>query len=76
MELLSVIGNISRDLIVYPGTRTEMLGGAALHIALAASRAGLRAAPVAVLGTDLGWIMPSHCQDVWIGSVVTAGCRS
>jgi sugar/nucleoside kinase (ribokinase family) len=56
VELLGVIGNISRDLAVYPGTRTVMLGGAALHIARAAARAGLRAAPIAVIGTDLGWI--------------------
>ena len=56
MELLGVVGNISRDLATYPGTRAEMLGGAALHVALAAARAGLPAAPVSVAGTDLGWI--------------------
>jgi sugar/nucleoside kinase (ribokinase family) len=33
-----------------------MLGGAALHIALAAARGGLSAAPVSVTGTDLSWI--------------------
>lgn len=56
MELLGVIGNISRDLASYLDTRVEMLGGAALHVALAAARAGLPAAPVSVTGTDLGWI--------------------
>jgi sugar/nucleoside kinase (ribokinase family) len=56
MKLLGIVGNISRDLATYPGTRTEMLGGAALHIALAAARAGLPAAPVSVAGTDLSWI--------------------
>ena len=56
MGLLGVVGNISRDLATYPGTRAEMLGGAALHIALAAARAGLPAAPVSVAGADLGWI--------------------
>jgi len=56
MQLLGVVGNISRDLAIYPGTRIEMLGGAALRIALAAGRAGLRAAPVSVAGTDLSWI--------------------
>jgi len=54
---LGVAGNISRDLAVYPGgTRIEMLGGAALHVGLAAARAGLPAAPVSVIGRDLGWI--------------------
>jgi sugar/nucleoside kinase (ribokinase family) len=56
MQLLGVVGNISRDLAIYPGTRTEMLGGAALRIALAAERAGLPAAPVSVVGADLSWI--------------------
>ncbi len=54
---LGVIGNISRDLAVYPdGRRFELLGGAALHVARAAARAGLAAAPVSVIGTDLAWI--------------------
>lgn len=54
---LGVIGNISRDVAAYPGGRAaEILGGAALHLALAASRAGLRAAPVSVIGPDLRWI--------------------
>jgi sugar/nucleoside kinase (ribokinase family) len=55
---LGVIGNISRDLAIYPvGNRIELLGGAALHIALAATRAGLPAAPISVIGIDLGWII-------------------
>jgi sugar/nucleoside kinase (ribokinase family) len=54
---LSVIGNISRDLAVYPGGRRyELLGGAALHVAQAASQAGLVGAPVSVIGRDLDWI--------------------
>jgi hypothetical protein len=40
MKLLGVVGNISRDLAIHPGTRIGMLGGAALHISLAAARAG------------------------------------
>jgi len=54
---LAVLGNISRDLAIYPdGRRFELLGGAALHVARAAFRAGLAAAPVSVIGADLGWI--------------------
>jgi sugar/nucleoside kinase (ribokinase family) len=54
---LSVIGNISRDLAVYPdGRRYELLGGAALHVAQAAARIGLASAPVSVIGPDLDWI--------------------
>ncbi len=57
MEVLGVIGNISRDQAIYPGGRhVELLGGAALHVALVATRAGLPSAPVAVIGSDLGWI--------------------
>jgi sugar/nucleoside kinase (ribokinase family) len=57
VETLGVIGNISRDRAIYPGGHhVEMLGGAALHVALAATRAGLPSAPVAVIGRDLGWI--------------------
>jgi len=57
VESLGVIGNISRDLAIYPGgVRIQMIGGAALHIALAAAHAGLPAAPISVIGTDLGWM--------------------
>ncbi|MCQ8773083.1 hypothetical protein [Streptomyces telluris] len=54
MQRIAVIGNISRDLIRRPGREAcEQLGGAALHMALAAARAGHRVAPVAVVGADL-----------------------
>lgn len=54
---LGVIGNISRDHVSYPTRRDAwLLGGAALHVALAATRAGLPAAPASVIGTDLGWV--------------------
>jgi sugar/nucleoside kinase (ribokinase family) len=57
VSVLGVIGNISRDYVVYPGGRSfEMLGGAALHVARAASQAGLASAPISVIGADLGWI--------------------
>jgi sugar/nucleoside kinase (ribokinase family) len=57
VETLGVIGNISRDRVIYPdGRNVELLGGAALHVALAATRAGLPSAPIAVIGRDLGWI--------------------
>jgi sugar/nucleoside kinase (ribokinase family) len=51
---LGVVGNISRDLVSYPdGRRQVLLGGAALYVALAAVRAGMSAAPIAVIGDDL-----------------------
>ena len=50
---LAVVGNISRDITRYSSAYKTSLGGAALHIALAAGRAGLPAAPVAVIGPDL-----------------------
>jgi sugar/nucleoside kinase (ribokinase family) len=57
VETLGVIGNISRDQAIYPdGHSVELLGGAALYVALAAARAGLPSAPIAVIGSDLGWI--------------------
>lgn len=76
MEMLGVIGNISRDQAIYAGGRhIELLGGAALHVALAATRAGLLSAPVAVIGSDLGWIrddarltdMDLSCVEVTYG---------
>lgn len=55
---LGVIGNISRDHVSYPtGQSAWLLGGAALYVALAATRAGLPAAPASVVGTDLGWVV-------------------
>lgn len=57
MNRLAVIGNISRDHTRYPDRRGgDLLGGAALHVALAATRAGATAAPVAVIGDDLAHI--------------------
>ncbi len=57
MARLAVIGNVARVESVYPGgLRRAFLGGAALHIALAAARAGLSALPVSVVGGDLAWI--------------------
>lgn len=54
---LAVIGNISVDHTHHPGHRSSSVGGAALHIALAAATAGMRAAPVAVIGNDLRWLL-------------------
>ena len=54
MAGLAVIGNISRDVTRYPGAPDRVLiGGAALHIARAATRADLPATPVAVIGRNL-----------------------
>lgn len=54
MERLDVIGNISLDLTHYPDHRGgARLGGAALFLSLAATKAGRRATPVCVLGSDL-----------------------
>jgi hypothetical protein len=54
-DLLAVIGNISVDTDVHPGRPEEpaVVGGAALHVALAAAHAGLPAAPVSVVGDEL-----------------------
>lgn len=55
---LGVIGNISRDQAAYPdGRRYAFVGGAALQVALGAARSGLAAAPIAVIGHDLAWIL-------------------
>lgn len=54
MPGLDVIGNIAIDHTRYPdGRSATLLGGAALHTAIAAHRAGLRATPVSVIGADL-----------------------
>jgi sugar/nucleoside kinase (ribokinase family) len=59
MPGLDVIGNISVDHTRRPDGRTAvLLGGAALHTALAAHRAGASAAPVSVIGTDLAARLP------------------
>ncbi|WP_328437569.1 PfkB family carbohydrate kinase [Streptomyces sp. NBC_00444] len=60
MQRLSVIGNVSRDQTRYPdGRGGDQLGGAALRVALAATRAGAHAAPVSVVGEDLD-DLPQH----------------
>lgn len=57
MERLDVIGNVSLDLTRYPDHRGgARIGGAALFVSLAATKAGRRAAPVCVLGNDLAHI--------------------
>lgn len=59
MTWLGVIGNISLDTASYPdGSTYRQLGGAALHVALAAASAakGAAVAPIAVVGDDLAWI--------------------
>jgi len=75
---LAVIGNISRDVSAYPdGRRHANLGGAALHIALAAARAGLDAAPVSVIGNDLSWIFASRrLQAITLESVAVVNGAS
>jgi sugar/nucleoside kinase (ribokinase family) len=57
VSVLAVLGNISRDKAIYPdGRRFGLLGGAALHVARAAHRAGMACALVSVIGADLDWI--------------------
>jgi sugar/nucleoside kinase (ribokinase family) len=57
VSVLAVVGNISRDLAIYPdGSQFELLGGAALHVARSAARAGLTSALISVIGADLDWI--------------------
>ncbi|MFJ9713776.1 hypothetical protein [Streptomyces sp. NPDC101234] len=54
MQRTIVIGNISLDHIHRPGhPPVHQLDGAALHLAAAAARAGLTAAPAAAVGDDL-----------------------
>lgn len=54
MQRTIVIGNISLDTIHRPGhLPVRQLGGAALHLAMAAARAGLPAAPASVVGDDM-----------------------
>ncbi|WP_333738797.1 carbohydrate kinase family protein [Streptomyces sp. IBSBF 2806] len=54
MQRTIVIGNISLDNIHRPGhLPVYQLGGAALHLAVAAARAGLPVAPASVVGDDL-----------------------
>jgi sugar/nucleoside kinase (ribokinase family) len=75
VSALAVIGNISQDISAYPdGRRHTNLGGAALHIALAATRAGLAAAPLSVIGRDLSWLLTDHrLQALDLDGVAVAG---
>lgn len=58
MGKLGVVGNISFDRAVYAGGRQfELVGGAALHVAMGATAAGQMAGPISVIGDDLAWIM-------------------
>jgi sugar/nucleoside kinase (ribokinase family) len=57
VNVLAVLGNISRDQAIYPDDRRfELLGGAALHVARAAYHAGMTCALVSVIGADLDWM--------------------
>ncbi|PCG88025.1 carbohydrate kinase family protein [Streptomyces sp. WZ.A104] len=65
MERLDVIGNVSLDLTRYPDDRGgSRIGGAALFVSVAATRAGRRAAPVCVLGNDLAHLPKVPGLDV------------
>lgn len=65
MDRIDVIGNISRDLTRYPDHRGgARLGGAALFVSLAATKAGRRATPVCVLGNDLAHLPETPGLDV------------
>jgi sugar/nucleoside kinase (ribokinase family) len=72
---LAVVGNISRDVSVYPNTRRTSLGGAALHVALAAVRAGLPSVPVSLIGADLDHIRADHRFEGvdWSATTTRAG---
>jgi len=79
VDRLAVIGNISRDHTRYPDLRGgDLLGGAALHVALAATRAGATAAPVAVIGNDLAHITAhGRLADVdWSALRIAAGASA
>ncbi|MEW1844113.1 carbohydrate kinase family protein [Nonomuraea angiospora] len=75
-----MIGNISIDTTRYPDGRTNMLiGGAALHVALAAARAGTTARPIAVIGGDLARLharpWPEKLDLSHVSAVAGASCR-
>ncbi|WP_194891330.1 PfkB family carbohydrate kinase [Catenulispora pinisilvae] len=79
MPGLDVIGNISIDHARYPdGRAARLIGGAALHTAAAAHRAGLSAAPVSVIGTDLAHLPedPRLTGLDWSGVVIADGPSS
>ncbi|MGH3819057.1 MAG: carbohydrate kinase family protein [Pseudonocardiaceae bacterium] len=57
MSKLGVVGNISIDRSIRDGiSDTTSIGGAALYVALSATRAGLASRPLSVVGTDLNVI--------------------
>jgi sugar/nucleoside kinase (ribokinase family) len=78
MPTLGVIGNISIDTVLYPGGQQyELLGGAALHVALAAAHAGLHASPVSVIGDDLTHLHTDpRLAEVDLARVLTVGGTS
>lgn len=58
MQTFGIVGNISRDRTIYSdGRQFDFIGGAAFHIALAATKAGSRPAPISVIGTDMSWLI-------------------
>ncbi|MEV0928787.1 carbohydrate kinase family protein [Streptomyces spongiicola] len=76
VDRLDVIGNISRDLTRYPDHRGgARLGGAALFVSLAATKAGRPAAPVCVLGSDLAHLpqLPGLDALDWSARLQTNG---
>ncbi|WP_381563561.1 carbohydrate kinase family protein [Streptomyces eurythermus] len=76
MTHLSIIGNVSRDRTAYPdGRRSDLLGGAALHTALAAVHSGAHAGPVSVIGQDLAGLPHArlHPRLDWSGVRITQG---
>jgi sugar/nucleoside kinase (ribokinase family) len=79
MPELAVIGNISIDHTHHPGRHLRLLGGAGLHTALAAHRAGIAAAPVAVIGEDLEHVRADpRLSGLDLGTVLTSSgpsCR-
>ncbi|MEV4390545.1 carbohydrate kinase family protein [Nonomuraea sp. NPDC049607] len=75
-----MIGNISIDTTRYPDGRTYVLiGGAALHVALGAARAGTTARPAAVIGADLTRLhalpWPEELGLSHVATVAGASCR-
>ncbi|MFF5443015.1 carbohydrate kinase family protein [Streptomyces achromogenes] len=76
MTRLSIVGNVSRDRTTYPdGRRSDLLGGAALHTALAAVRSGAHAGLVSVIGQDLAGLPHAglHPRLDWSGVRISQG---
>ncbi|MFI6741769.1 PfkB family carbohydrate kinase [Nonomuraea sp. NPDC050451] len=75
-----MIGNISIDTTRYPNGRTHVLiGGAALHVALATAHAETTAHPIAVIGADLARLharpWPEKLDLSHVASIAGASCR-